>query len=132
MKSLFICSERKINFHVGKYYDVVIEVPHQPVADEDGSFEKIAKEIRSSIADLWKLDVEDKEREGNPCIELYLDAASPYNAMLIDYQIVMEKKEGIKIDLAYLDSTKRTTTSDKEANKLIEKLDSRGEENAKI
>jgi hypothetical protein len=131
MKSLIICSERKINYHIGEYYDVIIEVPHQPMANNKGSFEEIAKDVRQSICDLWKEDVEDTEREGEPCIEAYLDAASPFNAMLIDYQIVMKKKEKIKLELPYLKGkTKRTTTSDDEANKLIEKLESRGEENA--
>ena len=130
MKSLFICSERKINYHVGEYYDDVIEVPHQPTSK---IIEEVAKAVRHSIQNLWKEDVEDEERVGEPCVEAHLDAASPFNAMLIDYQIVMEKKEGIKIELAYLDSTKRTITNDEEANKLIEKLDNRGEEeDAKI
>ena len=130
MKSLIICSERKINYHVGEYYDDVIEVPHQPTSK---GIEEIAKSVRSSIQNLWKEDVEDKEREGEPVVEAYLDAASPFNAMLIDYQIVMKKKEKIKLELPYLEGkTKRTTTSDDEANKLIEKLESRGEKNAEI
>jgi hypothetical protein len=124
MKSLIICSERKINYHVGEFYHDVIEVPHQPTSQV---IEEIAKTVRQSIRDLWKADVEDKEREGEPVVEAYLDAASPFNAMLIDYQIVMDKEEDIKLELPYLEGkTKRTTTSDAEATKLIEKLDSRG------
>lgn len=123
MKSLIICSERKINYHVGEFYHEVIEVPHQPTSNV---IEEIAKDVKKTILDLWKVDVEDSEREGEPVIEAYLDAASPFNAMLIDYQIVLRKENDINMTLPYLEGkTKRTTTSDAEANALIDKLDKR-------
>jgi hypothetical protein len=128
MKTLFVCSERKINDHVGKYFDAIIEVPHQPTAD---GIEDIACQVREEIRILWKQDIEDTEREGEPCIQASLDAASPFNAMLIDYQIVVGKEENIKLELPYLETTERTT-EDKEAQELIEKLNKRGEENVKI
>jgi hypothetical protein len=125
MRTLFVCSERKINDHVGEYYDAIVEVPHQPTAD---GIEKIAKQVRDEIRALWKQDQEDPERQGEPCIQAHLDAASPFNAMLIDYQIVMGKEESITLELPYLETTERTT-SDTEAQELIEKLDKRGEQN---
>lgn len=129
MKTLFVCSERKINDHVGEYYDGIVEVPHQPTAD---GIEDVAKLVREEIRKLWKQDQEDAEREWEPCVEAHLDAASPFNAMLIDYQIVMGKEEGVRLELPYLESTERTT-EDREARELIEKLDERGEEkNAKV
>ena len=126
MKTLFVCSERKINDHVGEYYDDIIEVPHQPTADK---IEEYAKQVRESLRKLWKDDCADEEREGEPCVQASLDAASPFNAMLIDYQIVMGKEENITIELPYLDTVERTT-DDKEAKELIQKLDERGEQNA--
>ena len=128
MKSLFICSERKINDHVGEYYDDIIEVPHQPTV---GIIEKVAKQVRESIRELWKQDQNDSEREGEPCVHAFLDGASPFNAMLIDYQIVMGKEEKIKLELPYLESVERTT-SDTEALELMKKLDERGDDNAKV
>ena len=53
------------------------------------------------------------------------EAASPFNAMLINLRILMEKEENIAVILPYLESTTRTT-SDPEAQELIDKLDSRG------
>lgn len=123
MKTLFICSERKINDHVGEYYDGIVEVPHQPTAD---GIEEVAGRVREEIRALWKQDKEDPEREGEPRIEAHLDAASPFNAMLIDYQIVMGKEEGVTLELPYLSSVERTT-EDREAKELIQKLDERGE-----
>jgi len=130
MKTLFVCSERKINDHVGEYYDSVVEVPHQPTAD---GIEEIARRVREEIRKLWKQDLDDDVREGEPCVQARLDAASPFNAMLIDYQIVMGKEEGVRLELPYLESTERTT-SDREARELIEKLDKReeGDKNAEV
>jgi len=122
MKTIFICSERNINDHVGEYYDSIVEVPSQPTVQE---IEPIAKKVRQEIRELWKQDVQDEERDGEPVIHAYLDAASPFNAMLIDYQIVMEKEENIKLELPYLDTTVRTT-DDREALQILEKLEKRG------
>ena len=123
MKTLFICSERKINEHVGEYYDGIIEVPHQPTT---AVIEEVAQQVREEIRKLWKMDVEDTEREGEPCVQATLDAASPFNAMLIDYQVVCEKEESISLVLPYLTTTERTT-EDAEAKELLEKLETRGE-----
>ena len=123
MKTLFICSERKINDHIGEYYDAIVEVPHQPTADK---IEDFAKQVREEIRKLWKMDSEDTEREGEPCVQATLDAASPFNAMLIDYQIVCGKEDGIKLELPYITTTERTT-EDAEAKELLGKLEKRGE-----
>jgi len=121
MRTLFVCSERKINDHVGEYYDDIFEVPHQPTTTD---IQDYAVEVRQRIRDLWKQDVEDKDRDGDSVVVVSLDAASPYNAMLIDYQIVMGKEEGVTVELPYLDTATRTT-SDVEAIELIRKLEER-------
>jgi hypothetical protein len=121
MKSLFVCSEKKINDHVGEFYDEIFEVEHQPTTK---SVPHVAKEVKGLIRSLWKLDVEDKERTGEPCVFIHLDAASPFNAMLQDFQIVMEKEEQIKIALPYL-TERRTGTADREAQSALKKLENR-------
>jgi len=131
MKSLFVCSERNINNHIGEEYDNIFEVPTQPTTD---NIQDYSNEIRIRIAELWKQDVKDETREGEPVVQVHLDAASPFNAMLIDFQIVMNEADGIKIELPYLDSTVRTT-QDSETQEVIRKLDERslereGEKNA--
>ena len=121
MKSLFVCSTRKINDHVGEYYDDIFEVPHQPVSSQ---ITEHASEVRERIRQLWRQDVNDESREGEPVVHVFLDGASPYNAMLIDYQIVMSKEESIRVELPYLETT-LATTSDREAQEVIRKLDER-------
>jgi len=106
---------------VGEFYDNIFEVPHQPTVN---GIQGYAAEVRQRIRDLWEEDVADKGRDGEPVVSVRLDAASPYNAMLIDFQIVMGKEEGIKVELPYLETAVRTT-QDKEALGVIRKLDER-------
>lgn len=122
MKSIILISDRKINDHAGEYYDEIVEVPHQPTSE---GIESIAADVREKIRRLWKQDVDDNERDGEPVIKAFLDGASPFNAMLIDYQIVLGD-EGIKLELPYLKTTERTT-QDPEAQELLQKLDNRGD-----
>lgn len=121
MKSIILISDRKINDHAGEYYDEIVEVPHQPTTK---GIDQIAELVRKKIRELWKQDVADDDREGEPVVTALLDAASPFNAMLIDYQVVLQD-EGIKLELPYLETTERTT-QDREAQELLEKLDNRG------
>jgi len=112
---------RKINDHVGEYYDDIFEVPHQPTTDD---IQEYATEVRERIRDLWKQDVQDSKREGDPVVQVHLDGASPFNAMLIDFQIVLKEAENIKVELPYLDSAIRTT-EDSETKEVIRKLEER-------
>jgi hypothetical protein len=120
VKTLFVCSEQKINEHVGEYYDDILEVPHQPVST---NISLHSKDVRRRIRDLWNSDEIRKEGEERE-VHVYLDAASPFNAMLIDFQIVMGEEEGIVVKLPYLDSTQRKT-SDPEALDVLRKLKDR-------
>jgi len=120
MKSLFVCSERNVDSHVGEWYDSILEVSDQP---NKSNIEIHAREIRKRIRDLWEEDKNDDEVE-IPSVSVYLHAASPFNAMLIDYRIVMEKEEGISVNLPYMESEMRTT-EDPEANRVIKMLNKR-------
>ena len=121
MKSLFVCSTRKINDHVGEYYDDIFEVPHQPISTDIAEY---ANEVRERIRQLWRQDVADESREGEPVIHVHLDGASPFNSMLIDFQIVMGKEEGIVMELPYLNATV-PSTNDPETVEVMRKLDER-------
>lgn len=121
MKSLFVCSEKKLNSHVGEFYDEILEVEHQPTTT---SVPPVAVKVKELIRGLWKMDVNDPERQGEPRVDIYLDAASPFNAMLQDFQTVMEKEEKIRIGLPYL-KERRTTVSDPDAQQALKKLEGR-------
>ena len=128
MRSLFVCAECNVNAHVGEYYDDIFEVPDQPLSSKIPDY---ATEVRERIRDLWKADTEDDERDGDPVVHVHLDAASPFNAMLIDFQVVMMEAENITVELPYLHSAVRTT-QDEEALEVLRKLTEREQENAKV
>lgn len=120
MKTMIVLSERKVNDHAGEHYDSILEVEDQPTTD---SIQEWGNRIRDRIRGLWNQDLSDKEREGEPVVSVTLDAASPYNAMLVNLQIMMKEEEGVVIDLPYLDAERVPKSRD--ARKAIEKLDSR-------
>ena len=136
MKTLFICASANIEYHVGEEYDDIIEVDNEVISShgEDGYGADLTpitewhKRIRNRIRKLWHEDAtpEGATREdGDPHeVHIWLDAASPFNAMLIDLQIVMEKEEGIVIQLPYLgEGGAIRTTTDPEALKVLQSLD---------
>ena len=123
MKTFLVVSQRNVEDHVGEEYDDYIEVEDQPTTE---TIQEWADRIRNRIRRLHvqdKKDLQGSETE-LPAVEIHLDAASPFNAMLINLQILMKGEEGIRILLPHVDGTERTT-SDPEALEVIEKLDNR-------
>jgi len=120
MKTMIVISEKRLDDHAGEYYDDIFEVPHQPI---DGEILEYAKSMKEMIKKTWESDVKDEERKGEPVVSISLDAASPFNAMLIDYQLVLKETDGIIIDLPYLSSI-TNSTNDPEALECLAKLDS--------
>lgn len=119
MKSLFVVDERNINKHVGENYDEIIEVEHQPTTE---TIQKWADTVMSAIRALWHEQV--KAGDPNPGITVNLDAASPFNLMLQNLQIIMGQDEKIIIELAYLPPEMRVRqTDDKEAAELLKRLE---------
>jgi hypothetical protein len=120
MKTILICSDRKMNNHVGEYYDEIIEVPHQPVFqdpsrgtdthDEGRYIQPYFDKIQRAILSLWEKDKGDCDE---PIVSVWLDAASPFNAMLIDLKVVLNDSKGIVIELPYLESTERKSADPK-------------------
>jgi len=138
MKTFLIVAKRNWDDHVGEEYDSIMEVDNEVISErgEDGYGSHLTPisewhdRIRGRIRKLWNEDAtpEDEPRdEDNPqVVEIYLNAASPFNAMLIDLQIVMKKEEGIIVELPYLgDSDGVPTTTDSETLELFKKLDKR-------
>ena len=127
MKTLFVCSDKRLDHHAGEEYDEIIEVPHQPVVSantqygytpENATIEPYAKAIRNAILDLWEQDSESENRS----VKVWLDAHSAFNAMLIDYKATMYNEHGIVIELPYLDKETRTT-NDRETEQLLNRME---------
>ena len=138
MKTMFICAEANIEYHVGEEYDDILEVDNEVISGHgDDNYgvdltpiDEWHKRIRNRIRKLWHEDATPEgatREEGDEHeVHIWLDAASPFNAMLIDLQIVMGKEEGIVIKLPYLgEGGAIRTTTDPETLQLLERLDSR-------
>lgn len=123
MKTFLVVSDRKIQDHMGEEWDDYIEVPHQPTTDV---IQEWANRIRGRIRKLWNEDAtsEDEPRdEGDPQeVHVYLDAASPFNAMLINLQIIMKTEEDIVVELPY---NEEQDITDSETLETIAKLENR-------
>jgi hypothetical protein len=117
MKTLFVCAKRNVDRHDGEEYDDILEVEDQPTTE---TIQDWANRMMDHIRKLNVADAGSADRG----VSVFLDAASPYNAMLINLQILMKANEGIRIELPYLKSTV-PTTDDPEAVKVIEKLEGR-------
>lgn len=122
MKTMFICAESRVDRHEGEYYDDIVEVPDQPTSD---IIQGYADDIRGRLRSLWKSDVDDETKEGEPSVVVYLDALHVFTAMLIDFKIVMEDAEKMKIELPGVEMPS-DNTKDPETQEVLKKLDRGG------
>jgi hypothetical protein len=113
---MFVCSTVKLEDHVGETYDEVVEVENSPTTD---TIQEWSARIKNRIR---KLHNNAKLANEDPVVEIYLDGASPYNAMLQNLQIIMGEEEGIEIELPYLEGFDFSVKSE-DAKELIDKLD---------
>jgi hypothetical protein len=115
VKTLFVCSAKKIQSHVGEEYDSILEVEDQPTTN---TIQDWANRIAGRIRTLWheQADVPD------PKVACHLDGPTPYHAILANLQIRMRVEEGIEIYLPYLQGV-NTEVTDRETLELLEKLD---------
>ena len=123
MKTLFVVSERRVNAHVGEEYDEIIEVEHQPTTE---TIQDRANQVKDRIRALWHEQVKDGASDMRVCV--HLDAASPFNAMLLNLRIIMKVEEGIVVDLPYLpkemwDRVEKGVVEDLEAKELLSRMD---------
>lgn len=122
MKTLFVCSDRLINKHVGEEYDFIMEVPDQPTTDNISDW---ANRIRGRIRTLWMEQVKPEDPTAvvvNPKVLCFFDGPSPYNAILSNLQILMKAEEKIDIELPYMANFRQTVT-DPETLEVLQKLD---------
>jgi hypothetical protein len=124
MKTFLIVSERNIGRHTGEEWDDFIEVTDTPTTVD---IQEWANRIRGRIRKLNAEDVKEIEEKGSDevaGVEVHIDAASPFNAMAINLQILMADGEKVLVRLPHVDGVERTT-DDPEAIEVIEKLESR-------
>jgi hypothetical protein len=124
MKTLFIVSEKMVDDHVGEEYDFILQVDDEPTTQ---NIQALADRVRTKIRGLWMEQMgegDSDEVHAEPKVVCHLDAASPFNAMLIDLQLILNEEEGIVIELPYLPEGERMP-QDPEAKELIEKIGSR-------
>ena len=96
VKTFLICTSKSIHKYAGQEYDDYLEVDSQPSAE---TIDELANRIADRIRKLWNEDGDDEER----IVSIWLDAASPYNVVLKNFQIFMKEQENIEIQLPYLD-----------------------------
>jgi hypothetical protein len=117
MKTLFVVATRNVNKHVGEEYDSIVEVSSQPT---DQTIQEEGNRVMDRIRGLWHEQVSAGEKD--PKVSINLDAASPFNAMLINLRDRKKAEEGIVIELAY-DTGEGNPIGDPEAQELLRKLD---------
>lgn len=117
MKSLFVVSEKVVNNHVGEEYDVIVDVVHEPTTE---NIQTCADQVMARIRELWK------EQEGDPDrkVVVYLDAAGPFAAMLVNLQVIMKAQEGIVIDLPW-EKPVNVEELDAESREVLRKLENK-------
>ena len=115
MKTLFVVCPMNVNRHVGEDYDAIIEVENQPTTE---SIQDWANRIKDSIRSLWAEQV--KEGTSDMRVVVSLDAASPYHAVLANFQIIMKVEEGVIVDLPY--ARPKETPRDPETVDMLKRL----------
>ena len=116
MKTFFVCAENAIESHVGENYDDILEVSNQPTSPE---MEEWANRVMDRIRRLHANDADATEDER--VVSIWLDATGPFNAMLIDLQVLMKERENINIALPYLDSQDEEEIKSDDLRKILNK-----------
>ena len=115
MKTIFVVASSKVNKHAGEEYDTIVEVLDEPTTD---NIQQCADEVMLGIQNLWKAQDGEQDRK----VVAYLDATSPFLAMLLNLQIIMKAQEGIVIDLPWY-TPPDLQALDAESRAILEKLD---------
>lgn len=119
MKTLFVGAKSKMNKHVGETYDEILEVENAPTTE---TIDRWANAIMAAIRKLYS---EDKLAGGEGVVRVNLDASTPYNAILMNLQIILKAQEQIVIELPYLPSD-FFHTNDPETKDLLSKIGEKG------
>ena len=117
---MFIVAMSRVQAHEDEEYDYIIQVPDEPTTENIG---ELGNRVRCRIRALNEEQLTDGETE--PVVSVNLDAASPFNAMLINLRILMDGEENVKIILDY-PHDEELETGDSEAQKVIDRLEKKG------
>ena len=118
MRTIFIVAGCKVNQHAGEEYDTIIEVLDEPTTD---NIQTCADQVMSGIKELWKQQEGDSDRK----IVAYMDATSPFLAMLLNLQIIMKAQDGIDIEMPWY-TPPDLQALDLESKTILERLDKQG------
>ena len=121
MRTIFVVASGNVNRHAGEEYDTIIEVPDEPTVD---TIQTHAEQVMAGIKALWKQQVDNPQIGGNKVVA-YLDAASPFLAMLLNLQIILKAQEGIDIDMPWY-TPPDLQALDSESKAILEKLEKQG------
>ena len=105
----------KVNKHAGEEYDIIVEVSDEPTID---NIQSHAEQVMAGIKELWKQQEGEQDRK----IVAYLDAASPFLAMLLNLQIIMKAQNGIEIDMPWY-TPPDLQALDSESKAILDKLE---------
>lgn len=112
MLNLFVCAERRAEYHTGEEYDEIVFVEDEPSSLTTAQW---ADRIRGRIRKLWNENSENEEP-----IEIMLDAHPVFHVMLVNLKLLLEDEEGIKIELGY--ELEEPEITDSETLKVLEKF----------
>ena len=121
MRTIFVVASGNVNRHAGEEYDTIIEVPDEPTVD---TIQTHAEQVMAGIKALWKQQVDNPQIGGNKVVA-YLDAASPFLAMLLNLQIILKAQDGIEIDMPWY-TPPDLQALDSESKAILDKLEKQG------
>lgn len=117
MKTMIVVSERRHEKHVGEEYDGILTVVHEPTTE---NIQTYALQMMNMIRELWQQDVGSNDQR----VVVFLDAAVPFAAMLVNLQIILRDQEGITIDLPW-EKSPNIEELDSESREILRKLEQR-------
>ena len=121
MRTIFVVASGNVNRHAGEEYDTIIEVPDEPTVD---TIQTHAEQVMAGIKALWKQQIDNPQIGGNKVVA-YLDAASPFLAMLLNLQIILKAQDGIEIDMPWY-TPPDLQALDSESKAILDKLEKQG------
>jgi hypothetical protein len=116
MKTLFVCSKRRINVHVGEEYDDIIEVDDVPTTD---NILEWANRIKGRIR---KLEDNDRKDGGDGVVSAVLDGPAPYAVMLANLAIRMPEEDKIRVEFRH-PAVAEPEITDPETLEMLSRLD---------
>ncbi len=89
MRTLFLCSDNKVEAHVGEEYDEFLIVPEDLTTSNFGGWRTALKKKVIHLA----------LEGGKDSVTVYLDCPAPFLALLIDLQVILRTEGDVTIYL---------------------------------